>query len=760
MTRLRIALQGTVQGVGFRPFVYRLATDLRLTGWVRNTPAGVLLEVEGSPEPIKQFQASLDNQKPANCFIYSSEVTVLDPAGYTAFEIRESLAGEKSAVVLPDLATCPACRAELFDSANRRYRYPFINCTHCGPRFSIIESLPYDRPNTSMKRFQMCPACRSEYENPADRRFHAQPNACPVCGPWLELWRRDGSKAAEREEALAGAARAIREGRILALKGIGGFQLLVDARNDKAVLRLRELKDREEKPFALMYPSLARAESDCQVSDLERQLLLSPAAPIVLLIAKAAAISKHVAPRNPYLGVMLPYSPLHHLIMADLDFPVVATSGNAKDEPICTDECEALERLNGFVDLFLVHNRPVVRPVDDSVVRTLGGREAVMRRARGYAPLPVTLPDGEGSVLGVGAHLKNTVALAVGRQVFVSQHLGDLETPEARKGFEDAVAALQDLYETQPAGIGCDAHPDYESTRFAKAAGLPVTEVQHHYAHVLACMAENDLTSPVLGVSWDGTGYGLDGTVWGGEFLEVNDSSVARLAHLETFPLPGSEIAVREPRRSALGLLYRVFGDGAFEMTELPAVASFSAADRRLLKTVLAKGINCPLTSSAGRLFDGVAALAGLRQVSTFEGQAAMELEFACNGFESDESYPIEVREPVGGAERPILIDWKPLVRHVLADSGSCVPVGIIAVRFHNALCEAIVAIAKRAGQSRVVLTGGCFQNRYLTERAIRRLAQEGFRPYWHQRIPPNDGGISLGQVVAVSRAVSRESEP
>jgi len=740
--------------------VYRLATDLRLTGWVRNTPAGVLLEVEGSPEPIKQFQASLDNQKPANCFIYSSEVTVLDPAGYTAFEIRESLAGEKSAVVLPDLATCPACRAELFDSANRRYRYPFINCTHCGPRFSIIESLPYDRPNTSMKRFQMCPACRSEYENPADRRFHAQPNACPVCGPRLELWRRDGSKAAEREEALAGAARAIREGRILALKGIGGFQLLVDARNDKAVLRLRELKDREEKPFALMYPSLARAESDCQVSDLERQLLLSPAAPIVLLIAKAAAISKHVAPRNPYLGVMLPYSPLHHLIMADLDFPVVATSGNAKDEPICTDECEALERLNGFVDLFLVHNRPVVRPVDDSVVRTLGGREAVMRRARGYAPLPVTLPDGEGSVLGVGAHLKNTVALAVGRQVFVSQHLGDLETPEARKGFEDAVAALQDLYETQPAGIGCDAHPDYESTRFAKAAGLPVTEVQHHYAHVLACMAENDLTSPVLGVSWDGTGYGLDGTVWGGEFLEVNDSSVARLAHLETFPLPGSEIAVREPRRSALGLLYRVFGDGAFEMTELPAVASFSAADRRLLKTVLAKGINCPLTSSAGRLFDGVAALAGLRQVSTFEGQAAMELEFACNGFESDESYPIEVREPVGGAERPILIDWKPLVRHVLADSGSCVPVGIIAVRFHNALCEAIVAIAKRAGQSRVVLTGGCFQNRYLTERAIRRLAQEGFRPYWHQRIPPNDGGISLGQVVAVSRAVSRESEP
>ncbi|MFB3903287.1 MAG: carbamoyltransferase HypF [Acidobacteriota bacterium] len=750
-----MALQGTVQGVGFRPFVYRLASNLCLTGWVRNTPAGVLLEVEGASDRLRNFQTSLQAQKPANCLIYSSEVTVLDPVGYTAFEIRESLTGEKSAVVLPDIATCPACLRELFDPGNRRCRYPFINCTHCGPRFSIIESLPYDRANTSMKRFEMCASCKSEYEDPADRRFHAQPNACPECGPWLELWRKDGSLAAERDQALVAAVHALREGRILALKGIGGFQLLVDARNDQAVLRLRQVKDREEKPFALMYPSLERLEYDCVISRLEQELLLSPAAPIVLLTAKSPSVSPHVAPRNPYLGVMLPYSPLHHLLLADLGSPVVATSGNAKDEPICTDEHDALVRLNRFVDLFLVHNRPVVRPVDDSVVRTLMGREAVMRRARGYAPLPVTLSGGDcGAVLGVGAHLKNTVALSVGHRAFVSQHLGDLETLEARKGFEAAVTALQVLYEARPAHIACDLHPDYESTRYARRSGLPLTEVQHHYAHVLSCMAENDLDPPALGVSWDGTGYGLDATVWGGEFLEVNEDSFVRLAHFAPFGLPGADQAVREPRRSALGLLHGVFGDDCFEMTNLEAVASFSSADRRLLKAALTQRLNCPLTSSAGRLFDAIAALAGLRQISTFEGQAAMELEFALSSFQSDESYSIDLLDD--GAKRPILINWEPLVRQVIANRQSFVPAGLIAARFHNALVEAIVAVAKRARQNRVVLTGGCFQNRYLTERAIMRLRQEGFRPYWHQRIPPNDGGISLGQVAAVTRSLRR----
>ncbi|RPI23864.1 MAG: carbamoyltransferase HypF, partial [Acidobacteria bacterium] len=606
----------------------------------------------------------------------------------------------------------------------------------------------------SMRAFHMCPSCGAEYENPDDRRFHAQPNACAVCGPWIELWKDDGSKVAEREDALAGAVRALREGSIVGLKGIGGFQLLVDARNDRSILRLRDLKHREEKPFALMYPALHALRADCHVSKPEEKLLLSPAAPIVLLSVKNPAVSKEVAPENPYLGAMLPYSPLHHLLMADLGIPLIATSGNAKDEPICTDEKEAIGRLGGFVDLFLVHNRPIVRPVDDSVVRVMMGREAVIRRARGYAPLPLTLPvcDREECVLGVGAHLKNTVAFSVGRQVFLSQHLGDLETPEARRGFEEALSALQNLYETRSAVIGCDAHPDYESTRYARATGLPIVEVQHHYAHVLSCMAENDLGGPLLGVSWDGTGYGTDGTVWGGEFLEINESSFSRVAHLRTFPLPGSEQAIREPRRSAIGLLYSVFGDVCFHMIDLAPVAAFSAAERAILRVVLAKGINCPVTSSAGRLFDGVAALAGGCQMSTFEGQAAMQLEFECTGLQSDEKYPFGLTEPNDGAKQPILIDWEPLVKEVVADSRRGVPVSIVAVRFHNALAEAIVAVAKRIGQTRVVLSGGCFQNRYLTERTVTRLTEDGFRAYWHQRVPPNDGGISLGQVTAVMR--------
>lgn len=774
MLRLRIALQGTVQGVGFRPLVFRLANELGLAGWVSNSPAGVLIEVEGTAERLEEFRVLLENRRPPSCTIYSSETSWLDPAGYQHFEIRESLGGKKSAVVLPDLATCPACRAELFDPQNRRFRYPFINCTLCGPRFSIIEALPYDRVNTSMKAFSMCPECYAEYHNPGDRRFHAQPNACPICGPWVEVWDRNGTKQAEREEAITLAIEAIREGRIVGLKGIGGFQLIVDARNDDAVLRLRELKDREEKPFALMYPSLEKIKADCGVSSQEEQLLLSPAAPIVLLEAKAPSVCRNIAPGNPYLGVMLPYSPLHHLLMADLGFPVVATSGNAKDEPICTDENEAVRRLHNFVDLFLVHNRPIVRPVDDSIARIMMGREAITRRARGYAPLPITLttdnpaqPEDVGvrdnppqtvdpvrfdSVLAVGAHLKNTVALSVEHRVFLSQHLGDLETPEARNGFLEAVASLQKLYETAPVIAACDAHPDYESTRYAHSSGLPVVEVQHHFAHILSCMAENDLDEPVLGVSWDGTGYGLDGTVWGGEFLEVNGASFSRIAHLRTFRLPGGERAIREPRRTAIGLLFEIFGDDAFLMNDLPPIASFSPAERGILKSMLQRGINSPITSSAGRLFDAAAALSGVRQISTFEGQAAMELEFACAGFGSDEYYTLDLAEPSPGANRPVLINWEPLVKQLLEDSKNGVPRGAIAVRFHNALSEVVVAVARLRGQTRVVLSGGCFQNRYLTERTISRLTQEGFRAYWHQRVPPNDGGIALGQVAAVFR--------
>ena len=494
--RLKLTVRGAVQGVGFRPFIYRLATGAGLAGWVNNSPQGVFIEVEGPRPALETFLLRLESERPPRSSIQSLEASWLDPVGYAAFEIRQSeVGGAKTALVLPDIATCPDCLAEIFDPHNRRYGYPFTNCTNCGPRFSIIESLPYDRANTSMKRFLMCPQCQAEYNDPLDRRFHAQPNACPACGPQLELWDRKGKPlpapargappvASEASrEALLAAAEAIRQGQIVAVKGLGGFHLMVAAHNDEAVRRLRELKHREEKPFALMFPSLPAVKAACEVSPLEERLLRSPEAPIVLLRLHASRITHHVsalssslAPGNPNLGVMLPYTPLHHLLMSALGFPVVATSGNLSDEPICTDEHEALERLGGIADLFLVHNRPIVRHVDDSIARVMMGRELVLRRARGYAPLPIQLPPSIGhrpwaigdSVLAVGAHLKNTVALSVGRQVFISQHIGDLETAQSFDAFRRVIADFQNLYESQPAIIAADAHPDYLSTKYAR----------------------------------------------------------------------------------------------------------------------------------------------------------------------------------------------------------------------------------------------------------------------------------------------------
>ncbi|MDW8241321.1 MAG: carbamoyltransferase HypF, partial [Acidobacteriota bacterium] len=514
--RLRITIRGAVQGVGFRPFVYRLANEMGLPGWVLNSPQGVFIEVEGNAPELETFLLRIEREKPPRSFIQSLEYSFLDPVGYTTFEIRHSdESGEKTALVLPDIATCSDCLREIFDPTNRRHRYPFTNCTNCGPRFTIIEALPYDRPNTTMKHFAMCNECRSEYENPLDRRFHAQPNACPRCGPHLELWDAGGKVLASHHDALGGAAAAIRDGRIVAVKGLGGFHLIVDARNEDAVVCLRRRKHREEKPFALMYPHLECVKEHCIVSELEERLLLSPESPIVLLRRRSegrivrSAISPSVAPGNPYLGVMLPYTPLHHLLMAELGFPVVATSGNLSDEPICTDEQEALERLAGIADLFLIHNRPIARHVDDSVVRVMMGRELVLRRARGYAPLPIAncgVTDSQGtpslvqegtssptSMFAVGAHLKNTIAVSVGSQVFVSQHIGDLETAEAFEAFQRVIKSFHDLYNLRPSAVACDAHPDYLSTHYARRNGLPVISVQHHYAHVLSCMAENEL---------------------------------------------------------------------------------------------------------------------------------------------------------------------------------------------------------------------------------------------------------------------------
>ena len=756
--RLRIVVRGAVQGVGFRPFVYRLAVDLHLAGWVLNSPQGVVVEVEGGREALEAFRDRLEEEPPGRAVVQSIETCWLDAAGYDGFEIRDSSEdGVISALVMPDIALCRDCLRELEDPSDRRFRYPFTNCTNCGPRFSIIESLPYDRPNTSMKRFEMCPACRAEYEDPRDRRFHAQPNACPACGPQLALWNQAGEPIARRDDALRMAGAAIRDGRIVAVKGLGGFHLVVDARLEDAVQRLRRRKHREEKPFAIMCASLADIERQAIVSGDEARLLVAPEAPIVLLARRASGrsdIAAAVAPGNPNLGIMLPYTPLHVLLVGQVGGPIVATSGNLSDEPICTDEHEALERLSGIADLFLVHDRPIVRHVDDSVVRVMLGRELMLRRARGYAPLPIPLRHPAPPLLAVGAHLKNTVAVTAGANVFVSQHIGDLESPESTEAFFQVIESLERLYQTRPPVVVADMHPDYLATRYAGTLGRDVTLVQHHYAHVAACMAENDLNGPLLGVAWDGTGYGLDGTAWGGEFLAVDRQSFVRAACLRPFRLPGGDRAAREPRRSALGVLHAMAGDDVGRI-ECATLRAFTVPERTLLLGALSRGVNAPVTTSAGRLFDAVSSLVNCRQRASFEGQAAIDLESATSAGVED-AYPFAIGKGPTACwswqAPPTVIDWAPTIRAILSDLAAGAAPGIVAARFHNTLVEMIVAIAGIVGEERVILTGGCFQNRYLTERAVSRLRQAGFRPYWHQRVPPNDGGIAVGQIAAYLR--------
>jgi hydrogenase maturation protein HypF len=747
LRRLRVVVRGAVQGVGFRPFVFRLAQDLGLAGWVLNSAAGVFIEVESDEPQLRDFIRRLETEKPAIASVQSLEATYLDPVRYADFEIRESAGGEKTALILPDTATCPDCLREINDPSNRRYRYPFTNCTNCGPRFSIIAALPYDRPRTTMAKFTMCADCAREYADPNDRRFHAQPNACPTCGPHVEFWDLSGAVLAKHDAALRAAADAIRRGEIVAVKGLGGFHLMVDARNDHAVRELRIRKHREEKPLALMFPNASEVLRYCTMSDVESRLLQSIESPIVLLPRRMpdGGLSPAIAPGNPYLGAMLPYTPLHHLLMADLGFPVIATSGNLSEEPICTDEREALARLRTIVDCFLVHDRPILHHADDSVVREMGGRELLLRRARGFAPLPVYVEHELPTLLAVGAHQKNTIALSVGKQAFVSQHIGDLETEAAYDAFRSVIGDFQEMYEATPAAIACDLHPDYMSTQFARSAGAATVSVQHHYAHVLSCMAENHLRAPVLGIAWDGSGFGPDETVWGGEFLRVDDTGYQRVAHLRTFRLPGGERAVREPRRVALALLYEIFGDEAFSL-DLPCVHEFSIGERAVLAAMLRNGVNSPVASSAGRLFDAIAALLGIRQVARFEGQAAIELEAAAAGADEAGSYPFSIHEQ-GGA---LVLDWEPMVRGLLAEREP--ETARAAARFHNTLVDMGVEVATRIGEPRVVLSGGCFQNRYLTERFVSGLQGAGFQPYWHQRVPPNDGGIALGQLVAAAR--------
>lgn len=753
--RLRLTIRGAVQGVGFRPFIYRLAKELNLHGYVGNTSQGVIVDVEQSQEALSLFLKRLPLELPPRAFIQSMESSYLDTVQYQSFDIRVSDdAGSKSALVLPDIATCPKCLKDIFDLSNRRYLYPFTNCTNCGPRYSIIESLPYDRAHTTMKRFVMCELCRHEYEDPADRRFHAQPNACPVCGPHLELWDSDGHKLTERHEALLAAGKAIREGQILAVKGLGGFHLMVDAEDEKVVQRLRQRKGRVGKPLAVMYPDLEQVMRDCDLSDVEQRIILSVEAPITLVRKKSTSgTAEAVAPNNPYLGVMLPYTPLHHLLLRELNLPVVATSGNLAEEPICIDEHEAVTRLAGIADSFLVHDRPIRRHVDDSIVRAMAGREQVMRRARGYAPLPITLTKALPPLVAVGAHLKNTVAISLHENVFISQHIGDLETVEAHQAFQDVLGDLWQLYDHQPEAIIHDLHPDYLSTQWATNSGQRRVAVQHHYAHILSCMAENEIVAPALGIAWDGAGYGADGTIWGGEFLLINSDFFVRSARLRPFSLPGGDKAVREPRRSALGVLYKIYGDDVFQSENLMPPEVFTSEERRVMQRMLQNGINSPRTSSAGRLFDAISSILGLCQKATFEGEAAMQVEFAADGVDTDESYPFEIvsRETI------FEIDWQQMIARVIDERNKQLSRNVIAARFQNTLVEMIVTMAKQIGETKVALSGGCFQNKSLTERSVRRLREEGFSPYWHQRVPPNDGGIALGQIVAAARQGLKE---
>lgn len=731
MRRLRVSVRGIVQGVGFRPFVWRLAEELGLKGYVLNSTEGVIIEVEGDMKSIREFLVKLQKKRPRTAFIQSMEPSFLDPVGFKEFNIKQSLtSGEKKALILPDISTCEECLEDIKDPHNRRYRYPFTTCTYCGPRFTIIEDMPYDRPRTSMKIFPMCPECEGEYKDPSSRRFHAQIIACPECGPYLILLDENGKIIAEREDALELSAWIVEERKILALKGIGGFQLIVDAKDGKAVAKLRERKRREEKPFALMMPDVKTTKEYCHMNEMEERILTSPESPIVLLRRKAGIkIADEVAPRNPYLGVMLPYSPIHHMLMERLKIPIVATSGNLTDEPIVTDEEEAIQRLKGVADAFLVHRRPILRHMDDSVAFISGGREIVIRRARGYAPLPVLTKVKLRKVLALGAHLKNTIAISSSEKVFVSQHIGDLETYEAVKAFENVIDDFLRLFNFEPELIACDMHPEYISTKYAEEISsklkVPLVKIQHHHAHAVSCMAENELSGEVLAISWDGTGFGTDGTVWGGEFLLCDYKNFRRVATFRKFPLPGGEKAIKEPRRVAIAILEEI---GA------PILEHLKDNDIDMLLSMVRRGLNSPLCSSVGRLFDAMSAILGLKLKSSFEGQAAMELQFCAENSRTKDSYPFELEERDGIIE----IDWRPIFSAALDDGSSKED---IAMKFHDTLVDVIRKVVDIIGAEKVVLSGGCFQNRIL----LNKLSEF----YFHQRVPPNDGGISLGQAVS-----------
>ena len=721
--RYRIELNGAVQGVGFRPFVFRLASTLALNGYVQNSSGGLVIEVEGAADRVARFMDRLACERPRTALITQEEYCPLPLTGVSGFTIAESEAvGLPRTGMLNDLATCPDCLREILDPDDRRYGYPFTNCVACGPRFAITQRLPYDRLTTTMRWFEMCDACRAEYETPSNRRYHAQPNACPECGPRLAM----------SIEQIAGA---LCEGSIVALKGIGGFHLLCDARIASVVDRLRSRKARDAKPFAVMMPSLAVTREYCMTDPAEEAMLASPAAPIVLLRPRQpSGLAANVSGASGHVGVLLPYSPLHHLLMDCYGGPLVATSGNVLGEPIATDNAEARLRLGAIADVIVGHTRAIARPCDDSVVRVGVNGLSILRRARGYAPLPIEVAADLPRALAVGGHLKSTVAIGVGRNAVVSQHLGDLDTPSARRGFEAAIRDLCRMYDFEPELVVADRHADYASRQWADASGLRVVEVQHHHAHVAGCAAENGVAPPYLGVAWDGAGLGDDGTVWGGEFFDAGSTGFERGAHLRPFRLLGGDAAAREGWRVAIAMDWEAQGAAALDGRD----------DAQILAAMLAHDANAPWCTSVGRLFDAVAAVTGVCQRNRFEGEAAIALEAAIDPHE-------EKHYPFGDA---LTGDWQPLFDAIRADMRRHVPTATIAARFHLTLVDWICRVAGQVEAGSVVLSGGVFQNAFLVDRTVTALRARGHAVHTPRRIPANDGGLSFGQLVLASQSI------
>jgi hydrogenase maturation protein HypF len=744
-------MEGLVQGVGLRPFVHALATRLELGGVVRNDTSGVVIEVEGDEEAVGRFLGALERDPPPLAVIERVEMDTIEPVGDRGFRIVGSTrAGTRRTIVPADVATCGECLAELLDPGDRRHRYPFVNCTNCGPRFTIIRRIPYDRAATTMAGFPMCPRCAREYADPGDRRFHAEPTCCPSCGPSVRLLDARGRETSG--DPIQTAARLLRERSVMAVKGLGGFHLAVLGSDEEAVALLRAHKHREEKPFALMVPDVQWARRLCEIDRAEQAMLTGPQRPIVLLRRRSEApVAPSVAPGNRFLGLMLPYTPLHHLLLQEVGAPIVLTSGNVADEPIAFLDEDALDRLGPLADHHLLHDRPIHVRTDDSVARSFRGAQMVLRRSRGYVPQPVSLPwPFPRHVLAVGAELKNAFCLAKGRHAFVSHHIGDLENFATFRSFTEGIDHFRRLFDIHPAVVAHDLHPEYLSTKHAHALeGVELVGVQHHHAHVASCLADNGIEGLVIGVAFDGLGFGEDGSIWGGEILVADLTTYERVAHLEPVPMPGGVAAIREPWRMAAAYLAAAFGAAVPEDLEV-ARRNHDRWDDVL--RVAAAGVNSPPTSSAGRLFDAVSAILGARDRIAYEGQAAIELEQLADPTE-DVAYSATVEG------EPLRISGVELIRGVVGDLRRGVAASTVAGRFHNGLAAAIVgacrAVRRRTGLSTTALSGGVFQNVLLLDRVVAGLEGYGFRVLVHSRVPPNDGGISLGQA-AVAGAVDR----